>query len=195
MIKLGVTGGIGSGKTLVCSIISAMGYPVYNADLEARRIIDTDSDVILSIKNLFGDDIYADNQLRRKRVSEIVFSDLELLEKLNSIVHPAVAKHFDEWVMLYQSRSIVVQEAAILFESGAYKSVDKIISVIAPTDIRVKRVQMRDGLSQEIILSRIKSQLPQEELIKRSDYIIENDGVNLILPQIIKIINDLVKDI
>jgi len=194
MIKLGVTGGIGSGKTLVCSIISAMGYPVFNADYEARRIVDTDTKVVSSLKKLFGEDIYENNQLRRKKVSEIVFSDLELLEKLNAIVHPAVAEQFNMWVMQYKSRALVVKEAAILFESGAYLGVDKIITVKAPLDLRITRVQERDGLSQDTVISRMNAQLPQEELIKRSDYIIENDGAKLILPQIVRVINDLVKD-
>jgi len=194
MIKLGVTGGIGSGKTLVCSVISAMGYPVFNADLEARRIVDSDPRLISTIKNFFGDDIYVNNQLNRKKVSEIVFTDQEKLEKLNSIIHPAVADHFNEWVSQYKSRTLVVKEAAILFESGAYKGLDKIISVVAPTELRVKRVMERDGFSQETVLSRMNNQFPQEELIKRSDYIIDNDGIMLILPQIVRVINDIVKD-
>ena len=194
MIKLGVTGGIGSGKTHVCSIISAMGYPIFNADLESRRIVDINQKVIASIKNLFGDDIYINNLLDRKKVAEIVFTDTEKLEKLNSIVHPAVVDFFNEWVLQYKSRSLVVKEAAILFESGAYKGVDKIISVIAPTELRVQRLMNRDGLSRETILNRINIQLPQEELIKRSNYIIENDGLKLILPQIVRVINDIVKE-
>lgn len=194
MIKLGVTGGMGSGKTLVCSIISAMGYPIFNADLEARRIVDSDPGLVSSIKNLFGDDIYINNKLNRSKVSEIVFTNHDKLEKLNSIIHPAVAAHFNEWVLQYKSRALVVKEAAILFESGAYLGIDKIISVVAPTEVRVNRVMARDGFSRDSILSRMNNQFPQEELIKRSDYIIENDGVKLILPQIVRIINDLVKE-
>lgn len=195
MIKLGVTGGIGSGKSVVCSVISAMGYPIYNADLEARRIVDNDQEVILLIKDLFGDDIYTrSNQLNRKKVAEAVFSDQSLLEKLNSIIHPAVAEHFKLWLIEHSCRDLVVKEAAILFESGAYKGVDKIISVVAPTEIRVKRVMERDGLSQESVLHRMNNQFSQDELIKRSDYIVENDGVKLILPQIVRIVNDLIKD-
>lgn len=194
MIKLGVTGGIGSGKTLVCSVISAMGYPVYNADLEASFIVDSDPNVISSIKQIFGDDIYIKNQLNRKRVSEIVFTNPELLEKLNSIVHPAVAERFISWVHSFSSRSLVVKEAAILFESGAYKGLDKIISVIAPIEIRIERTMKRDGVSRDSVLDRMNNQIPQEELIKKSNYIIENDGVKLILPQIVRIINDLVKE-
>ncbi len=194
MIKLGVTGGIGSGKTLVCSIISAMGFPVFNADLEARRIVDSNDYVVSSIKKIFGDEIYINKQLERKKVSEIVFTNPAKLESLNSIIHPAVGAYFNEWLFLNSMRPLVVKEAAILFESGAYKSVDKSISVIAPIELRVKRVMERDGCSRDSILNRINNQISQEELIKRSDYIIENDGVKLILPQIVRIINDLVKE-
>jgi len=194
MLKVGVTGGIGSGKTLVCSIISAMGYPVFNADLEARRIIDSDSNVVCSIKKIFGDSIYVNGILNRKEVAKIVFSDPFLLEKLNSIVHPAVAKHFSRWILPYSSRSLVIEEAAILFESGAYRSVDKTIVVTAPNELRIQRIKERDGISRETILGRMNNQLPQEELIKKCDYIIENDGVQLILPQIVRVINDILKD-
>ena len=194
MIKLGVTGGIGSGKTLVCSIISAMGYPVYNADLEARQIVDTDLNLITKIKNLFGEDIYINNQLDRSRVAERVFSNQEMLEKLNSIVHPAVASHFRGWLIQYKSRNLVVKEAAILFESGANIGLDKIIVVTSPIELRVNRVVERDGVNTNSIFNRMKNQLPQDELIKRCDYIIENDGVKLILPQIVRVITSLVKD-
>lgn len=194
MLKLGVTGGIGSGKTQVCSIISAMGYPVFNADLVARRIVEEDSKIISSIKEVFGDDIYVNDLLNRRRVAELVFSNPNLLEMLNSIVHPAVKEYFNNWVLKYQSRSLVVEEAAILFESGNYKNLDKIIVVTAPIELRINRVKERDGVSREAILNRINSQFSQDELIKRGDYIIENDGVQLILPQIVAIINDLLKD-
>ena len=195
MLKLGVTGGIGSGKTQVCSIISAMGYPVFNADLAARLIVEEDSKIILSIKEVFGDNIYSNGLLNRKRVAELVFSNSRLLETLNYIVHPAVKEYFNNWVLKYQSRSLVVEEAAILFESGAYKNLDKIIVVSAPFELRINRVKERDGVSREVILNRISSQISQDELIKRSNYIIENDGVQLILPQIVAIINDLLKDL
>ena len=194
MLKVGVTGGIGSGKTLVCSIISAMGYPVFNADLEARRIIDSDSNVVCSIKKIFGDSIYVNGILNRKEVAEIVFSDPFLLEKLNSIVHPVVAEYFNRWILHYSSRSLVIEEAAILFESGAFRAVDKTIVVTAPNELRIQRIKERDGISRETILGRMNNKLPQEELIKKCDYIIENDGVQLILPQIVRVINDILKD-
>lgn len=194
MIKVGVTGGIGSGKTLVCSAISAMGYPIYNADSQAKRIVDSSPEVVAAIKNLLGNDIYVDGQLNRKRVSSLVFTDQQLLEKLNGIVHPAVAEHFSNWLLSNNSRSMVVKEAAILFESGAYKGLDKVIVVTAPIEVRIKRIQERDGFDRESIMNRIRNQYPQEELVKMSDYVIENDGVKLILPQIVNVINDILKE-
>lgn len=193
MIKIGVTGGIGSGKSLVCSVFSAMGYPVFNADYEARLVVENDIETIKKIKLLFGDDIYINTQLNRAKVGEMVFANPILLEKLNGIVHPPVIERFFNWVEANRQSELVVKEAAILFESGANKGVDKVISVIAPKDIRIQRIMARDGLSHELISDRMSRQLAQEELVKRSNYIIENDGVKLILPQVIKIINDLIK--
>ncbi len=193
MIKVGVTGGIGSGKSLVCSIFSAMGYPVFNADYEARLVVENDFNTINEIKSLFGESIYAEGRLNRAKVGEMVFSNPSLLEKLNGIVHPPVINRFFSWVEENKQQKIVVMEAAILFESGTDKGVDKVISVIAPNEIRIKRIKARDGLSQELISERMSRQLPQDELIRRSNYIIDNDGVKLIVPQVIKIVNDLAK--
>lgn len=193
MIKVGVTGGIGSGKSLVCSILSAMGYPVFNADYEARLVVENDTNTINKIKALFGEGIYADGRLNRAKVGEMAFSNPSLLEKLNLIVHPPVIERFFRWTEENKQHALVVMEAAILFESGTDKGVDKVISVIAPTKIRVERIKARDGLSDELISDRMSRQLPQDELSRRSDYVIDNDGVKLIVPQIIKIVNDLVK--
>lgn len=193
MIKVGVTGGIGSGKSLVCSIFSAMGYPVFNADYEARLIVENDIETIEKIKLLFGNDIYADGHLNRAKVGEMAFANPMLLQNLNDIVHPSVFKRFAGWIDENGNHSLVIMEAAILFESGAYKGVDKVISVIAPIELRIERIMVRDGLAKPLIADRINRQLPQDELINRSDYVINNDGVNLIVPQIIKIVNNLLK--
>lgn len=189
MLKIGVTGGIGSGKTLVCSAISAMGIPVYNSDIESRLIVDSDKEVINLIKNLFGAGIYVDGKLERKKVAELVFANRDLLEKLNNIIHPAVARHFAQWVEQYAHHKMIVQEAAILFESGAYKYLDKIIGVIAPLEIRIERIINRDSTNYSSVQSRMNNQLSEEELIKRCDYIIVNDGVQLVVPQINEILN------
>lgn len=189
MLKIGVTGGIGSGKTLVCSAISAMGIPVYNSDIESRLIVDSDKEVINLIKNLFGAGIYVDGKLERKKVAELVFANRDLLEKLNNIIHPAVARHFAQWVEQYAHHKMIVQEAAILFESGVYKYLDKIIGVIAPLEIRIERIINRDSTNYSSVQSRMNNQLSEEELIKRCDYIIVNDGVQLVVPQINEILN------
>lgn len=193
MLKLGITGGIGSGKTQVCSIMSAMGYPIFNADSVAKRILDEDSRVIQSIKKVFGDDIYINGFLDKKKLAELVFTNKEALETLNGIVHPVVKEYFGRWILEYHSSALVIEEAAILFESGAYKNLDKIVVISAPLDVRIERVKKRDGISKEAVLKRINNQFPQEELIKRADYVIENDGAQLILPQITFVINDLFK--
>lgn len=191
MLKVGVTGGIGSGKSLVCSIISAMGFPVYNADLEARTIIDTDPTVIGAIVNLFGESVYVHGLLDRKKVGALVFSNPALLNQLNMIVHPAVARHFDQWVEQYEHRALVVKETAILFESGAYRSVDRVVAVTAPLELRVERVVTRDGVSPEEVMKRIGNQLPEEVVRARSHYIIENDSSKLLLPQVVNVVERL----
>ncbi len=193
MIRVGVTGGIGSGKSLVCSVLTAMGYPVFNADNDARLVVEQDAKAITAIKALFGNDIYTDNKLNRAKVGELVFANPELLGKLNEIVHPLVIQRFINWVEENKKHPLVFMEAAILFESGVDKGLDKVISVIAPAEVRIQRVMKRDGLSQNLIADRIKRQWPQDELIKRSDYIVDNDGVKLLWPQVIKIVDDLVK--
>jgi dephospho-CoA kinase len=191
MLKVGVTGGIGSGKSLVCSIISAMGFPVYNADLEARTIVNTDPVVIGAIINLFGEGVYENGQLDRKKVGALVFSNPALLNQLNMIVHPAVARHFDQWVEQHEHRALVVKETAILFESGAYRGVDRIVAVTAPLDLRIRRVVERDSISPEEVMKRIGNQLPEEVIRARSHYVIDNDDVKLLLPQVVVVLEGL----
>ena len=189
-LKVGITGGIGSGKTTVCKVIEALGYPVYYADLEARKIIETDSDVILAISNLFGNDIYSSGKLDRQRLASLVFNNKELLAKLNAIVHPAVARHFQVWANS-SSSSIIFKEAAILFESGLNKLLDKTILVVAPEQVRLQRVIDRDKISVDNVKSRMANQATQDELIKLADYLINNDGKELVTPQLIRIIENL----
>lgn len=191
-LKVGIAGGIGSGKTTVCNVIEALGYPVYYADAEAKKITETDSYVISAISNLFGADIYISGRLDRKRLASLVFNSKVLLSKLNAIVHPAVAEHFEMWVSKTNS-PIVFKEAAILFESGLYKMLDRNILVIAPEDVRLKRVVDRDNAGVDDVKTRMLNQSPQNELIKLADYIINNDGIELIMPQLLSIIDNLKK--
>ena len=191
-LKVGIAGGIGSGKTTVCNVIEALGYPVYYADAEAKKISETDRLVISAISNLFGADIYISGRLDRKRLASLVFNSKVLLSKLNAIVHPAVAEHFEMWVSKTNS-PIVFKEAAILFESGLYKMLDRNILVIAPEDVRLKRVVDRDNTGVDDVKKRMLNQSPQNELIKLADYIINNDGIELIMPQLLSIIDNLKK--
>lgn len=191
MIKLGITGGIGSGKTIVCRVFSCLGVPVFNSDLVARNIVDQELSVIKKIKSEFGNDIYSKDGLDRKKLSKLVFENKSSLEFLNAIVHPAVKEKFEYWLLENRESPFVIKEAAIMFESGAYKEMDKIATVYTPESIRLKRVLNRDNISVELIKKRIENQISEQEKIKRSDFVIINDDNKLVLPQIIKLYQEL----
>lgn len=193
MLKVGVTGGIGSGKSLACQIIKSIGYPVYNADLRAKILTDTNPIIIDGLKNLFGEDIYINGNLNRKSLADRVFQDPNLLNKVNSLIHPIVAHDFDSWVLDNSSNKILFKEAAILFESGAYKQVDKVIAVWAPIELRIKRVCERDGVSAQDVEKRIKNQINEAELLSRSDFIIKNNEFELLTPQVVNVVDAILK--
>ncbi|MEZ7515278.1 dephospho-CoA kinase [Flavobacterium frigidarium] len=174
MVKIiGLTGGIGSGKTTIAHHFHSLGVPIYIADDAAKEVMQEKS-IIESLKNCFGDSIFEDGQLNRGALASIVFNDSEKLAKLNSIVHPVVRAHFDNWVQNHQSATYIIYEAAILFESGNYKKCDKVICVTAPLDVRIQRILRRDDTKLEAIQNRINSQWTDEQRINKSDYIIEN---------------------
>ncbi len=191
MINVGITGGIGSGKSTVCKIFETLGVPVYYSDYEARVLSDTHPDIVAGVKKLFGDDIYVSGKMDRKSVGEIVFKDKEKLEALNKIIHPVVASHFESWKNRHNHYPYILKEAAILFESGAYKQVDKIITVSAPKELRISRVVKRDGISREEVLTRISNQMEDEEKIKKSDYVIKCNDIDLVIPQVVRIHQEL----
>lgn len=193
MIKVGVTGGIGSGKTLVCQIIRSLGYRVYNADLAAKNLTNSDPRIVNELKKLFGDSIYINGFLDRKAVAEKVFKDVDLLKRLNNIVHPVVSEDFNKWLLEASTDNLVFKEAAILFESGAYKQLDKIVAVWAPIELRIKRVCNRDGVSPSEVEKRIKNQMDDKEINSRSDYIIQNSEFELLTPQVVAVVNSLLK--
>ena len=193
MIKLGITGGIGSGKTIVCEVFKCLGIPVFNSDLIARRIVDQNACVINEIKSQFGDDVYTNVGLDRKKLSQIVFQNKSALERLNSIVHPAVFDEFQAWLAENKNAPFIIKEAAIMFESGAYKEMDKIATVFAPEKIRLNRVVKRDHIPVDQINKRIENQITEQEKINRSDFVIVNDDEQMVLPQVIKIFNELRK--
>ena len=170
---IGLTGGIGSGKTTIANYFKTLGIPVYIADDEARQITDN-PEILKEIETLFGNSVFDDNQLNRQKVARIVFDDPKKLQQLNAIIHPAVKKHFENWLKQHLNEPFVIKETAILFESGSYKDCDIIITVIVPLEIRIKRVMERDKISREAVLKRIKQQWSDNQKIEKSTYIIDN---------------------
>ncbi len=189
MIVLGITGGIGSGKSLVASILSRTGIPVYYADDRARALMNTNPTLIEAIKDLLGQEAYSeDGTLNRAFVGAQVFGDSEKLTRLNAIVHPATGKDFYDWVENCKSAGhpLVAKEAAILFESGAYLACDQVVTVYAPSAIRIERVMNRDGASREEVLARMSKQWSEWKKIRRSDWMIINDGNHTLIPQVLE---------
>ena len=189
MIKVGITGGIGSGKSTVCDIFKMLAVPVYEADFEARWLTNHHPDIIKGVKTLFGEEIYVNGMLDRKEVGAKVFSDKELLAGLNGIIHPVVAHHFEDWLKKHEECPFILKEAAILFESGGHKQVDQVIAVTAPTELRIQRVMYRDGLSEKEVECRISNQMPEEDKVKMADYIIHCNDKDLVIPQVLEVYN------
>ena len=186
MIVVGITGGIGSGKSIVSMIFHQLGIPVYEADTEAKKLYDL-PEVISEVKSAFGSGYFNSGGLDKKKFAELVFNDAAALKKINSIIHPYVKKNFKEWKNKHKDKPYVLKEAAILFESGTDKGCDKIIVVIAPESLRKQRVMQRDGRTEKQMEEIIRKQWTDEEKIKRSDFVIVNDETKLVLPQVLKI--------
>ncbi|HTN46037.1 MAG TPA: dephospho-CoA kinase [Flavipsychrobacter sp.] len=186
MLKTGITGGIGSGKTIVCQVFETLGIPVFYADAAAKLLMEQDDHLILQIKSAFGDAIYKGKQLDRENMASIVFNDSGKLNILNSFVHPAVLKYSNEW-MEQQTSPYALKEAAILFESNNHKTLDAVIGVYAPKALRIQRAMHRDGATREKIEARIAKQMNEEEKMKLCDYVIINDGIQAIIPQVLHI--------
>lgn len=187
---LGVTGGIGSGKSTVCEIFLLFGIPVYNSDERAKFLMNTSPNLINNIQANFGEEAYSNGQLNRSYLAEKVFSNEQELARLNALVHPAVGRDFDEWAD-EQDTELLIKEAAILIESGAYKQCDKILVVSCPVDIRISRVMKRDGVSEEEVKARISKQLGEEERLSYADYVIDNSGEQLLIPQVQSVLQEL----
>lgn len=194
MIKIGITGGIGSGKTTVCKVFELLGVPVYYADIEAKQILDSNLEVRSNILNTFGNSILNDEEkIDKKKLASLVFNNKENLEKLNSIVHPAVREHFENWLQQHSTQKYILKEAAILFESGSYKLVDKVIAVVAPLELKISRTMQRDKVTQAEVELRISNQMNDDEKIKRSQFVIHNDEQQLLVPQILNIHGQITK--
>lgn len=188
--KLGITGGIGSGKTSVCRVFEVLHIPVFSADRIASGIMESDTRVIEGINSITGRDLYSEGHLNKMELADLIFNNSDLLKKVNSIVHPVVFEHFRSWV-LAQDAPYVIMEAAILFESGASAIVDKILTVAAPVDERIERIIERSKLSREQIEERMRNQMDDETRIEHSDYVIRNGENDMIIPAILKINADI----
>jgi dephospho-CoA kinase len=184
--KLGITGGIGSGKTSVCRVFTVLNIPVFSADREASHIMDNESGIRDKLNSISGIDLYAKGRLDRLALASIIFNDKTILEKVNALIHPFVFDIFRKW-SVEQTSPYVIMEAAILFESGAAEYVDKVATVVAPVDQRVERVIRRNKLTKEQVMERMRNQMNDETRIKLSDYIIYNSENDMIIPAILKI--------
>ena len=190
IMKLGITGGIGSGKTSVCRVFYVLGIPVFFADPEANLIMNSDEKIIREINKLASVNLYPEGVLDRSKLASLIFNDQDLLRKVNSLVHPVVFDNFRRWTAI-QTTPYIIMEAAILFESGASELVDRVATVIAPVEERIARVTKRNTLSREQVKERINNQMKDSERIKRSDYIINNSENDMIIPAILKIHEDI----
>lgn len=188
MLKIGVTGGIGSGKSTVCNIFEQMGIPIFNADIQARNLMNTNTKLIKALKATFGNDIYdSEGQLIRPKLAQIVFGDKAKVEKLNSLVHPAVKDEFKLWAKRQTNCPYVIKEAALMFESESYKDLDYVITVSSPKQERLRRVVERDGIKRTDVLKRMNNQLSERERIARADFVIKNDGKHPVIPQVMQL--------
>ena len=189
MIKVGITGGMGSGKSVVSDLFRLMGDPVYNADAESKRIVNVDPEVRAGLISLFGSAIYAaDGQLDKPRMAGLIFTDKENLLQVNSIIHPAVSRDFFAWSD-QQATSIVAIESAILFDSGFNRLVDIAINVSAPKEQCFQRVILRDGLSRQQVLDRVNNQMTDRQRNTLADFTIMNDGIHPIIPQVVHLLS------
>ncbi|MDZ4756603.1 MAG: dephospho-CoA kinase [Bacteroidota bacterium] len=188
MIKVGLTGNIGSGKSTVARIFKSMDVPVFVADEESKKLMVSNPELILKIKELLGEKAYlSSGGLDRSYIANIVFNDALMLEKLNQIVHPAIENYYIEWCKQYTTEKYTIKEAAILFESGTYKTCDKIITVACDTETAIKRAVARDGKNTASIKARLNNQMPQEKKISLSHYVIWNNEGDEVLPKVMEI--------
>ena len=192
MLKIGLTGGIGSGKTTVAQVFEKLGVPVFYADLETKKCMQSDVVLIKQLKATFGNNIYVDRMLQKDRLASIIFNDDSALQTINRLVHPAMQRVFDDWCSS-QNASYVLKEAAILFESGSDKVLDKIVCVSAPDDLRKQRVMKRDGIKESQVSKRMSKQWEQSRKIELAHFHILNDEKQLIIPQILEIHSLLLK--
>lgn len=193
MLKVGITGGIGSGKSVVCRVFATLGIPIFNADDAARHLMEHDTILRQSIINSLGEDTYIAGKPDRERIATIVFNNPSLLQKLNALVHPATIRYANEWIQ-QQTSPYAIKEAAIFFESGSYTEMDVIIGVYAPQELRIARAMKRSNLTREKVSAIMARQLNEDEKMKRCNHIIVNDDTKALLPQVLHLHKLLLKE-
>ncbi|GGH65390.1 dephospho-CoA kinase [Filimonas zeae] len=186
ILKVGLTGGIGSGKSTVAGIFKVLGIPVFDADAAAKEIMAKDEELQQAIMRTFGDEVYAGGQLNRKLLAGIVFNDAFKLEQLNALVHPATIKAAEQW-MQQQKTPYAVKEAALFFEAGTATDLDYVIGVFAPKPLRIHRVMKRDNVTREEVLARMSRQIDEDIKMRLCDFVVENNEQELLIPQVLQV--------
>lgn len=190
--RIGITGGIGSGKSVVSALLRIVGVPVYDADSASKSLLNTDEALMASLKSLLGDDIYQGKTLDKKRMAALIFSDKDLLAKANALIHPAVIADFERWAER-SAAPVVACESALVFEAKMDKLFDAVLMVYSPEEVRIRRAVARDGATEEQVRARIKNQMSDERKRDLSDFVLLNDGEHAIIPQLRTILADLEK--
>jgi dephospho-CoA kinase len=185
MLKIGITGGIGAGKSTVAGIFKVLGVPVFDADATAKNILNTDPILREQIVTAFGSETYKNGLLDRKYLATLVFNNPDQLAKLNALVHPATIEAADKWASLFTDKPYIIKEAALLFEAGTNEGLDYIIGVTAPKELRITRVMARDLVSREEVLNRMQHQFDDTEKMKRCNFVIDNNEASLVIPQVL----------
>ena len=185
MLKIGITGSIGAGKSTVAGIFKVLGIPVFDADATAKNILNTNSVLREQIAATFGSETYKNGLLDKKYLATLVFNNPDQLAKLNALVHPATIAAADKWASSFADRPYIIKEAALLFEAGTYVGLDYIIGVTAPVELRIARVMARDQVSREEVLSRMQHQLDDTEKMQRCDFVIDNNEASLVIPEVL----------
>ena len=192
MLKIGITGGIGSGKSTVAKLFEVLGIPVYYADDAAKQLMNENEALKLQVQKEFGNEAYTNDKLNRKYIADIVFANPEKLELLNSIVHPATLKDAEEW-MNKQTTPYTIKEAALIFESGAQEQLDYVIGVYAPTPLRIQRTMQRDNISREEVMARMNKQIDETIKMRLCDFVITNNEQQMVIPQVLALHQTLLK--
>lgn len=192
MLRIGITGGMGSGKSLVCKLFNALGVPVFDADRAAKSLMQDNLEIRAALIDTFGRAVYLDNgNLNRKKLAGIVFKDQEALKKLNAITHPATIKAGENWMQMLQNSQVpplyALKEAALLFEANAEKDLDAVVGVFAPKEKRIERIIKRDKTNKEAILNRMDKQMEELSKMELCDYVILNDEIHLLWPEVLKL--------